>query len=425
MMKKKFHITGMTCSSCQAHVERAVGQLPGVHGAAVNLLQNTLTAEYDEDRLNAQDIIAAVRAAGYEAYAPGEASAVFLSPQRAAKEEALRLKKRFFGSLLFLLPLLYVSMGHMVSLPLPEPLAANPGLFALTQFLLMLPVVLWNRKFFTNGFSHLFSGSPNMDSLIAIGAGAAVLSGVWVLLEVVYLMGLPRSGAAAAELAGQLYFESAAMILTLVTLGKWLEARAKVKTSDAISALVRLVPQEASVLRDGKEVSVPVQGLVPGDVIVVRAGERIAADGLVIEGGGAADESALTGESVPQDKPIGAELAAGTLLASGYVELRVERTGKDTVLALAPLAVKPGYQRQGVGAALIRQGHKIAGELGYSWSLVLGSETYYPKFGYVPAEKVGIQVPEGFPSPNFMAAKLREEAAPVKGEVVYAQEFGL
>ncbi len=333
MMKKKFHITGMTCSSCQAHVERAVGQLPGVHGAAVNLLQNTLTAEYDEDRLNAQDIIAAVRAAGYEAYAPGEASAVFLSPQRAAKEEALRLKKRFFGSLLFLLPLLYVSMGHMVSLPLPEPLAANPGLFALTQFLLMLPVVLWNRKFFTNGFSHLFSGSPNMDSLIAIGAGAAVLSGVWVLLEVVYLMGLPRSGAAAAELAGQLYFESAAMILTLVTLGKWLEARAKVKTSDAISALVRLVPQEASVLRDGKEVSVPVQGLVPGDVIVVRAGERIAADGLVIEGGGAADESALTGESVPQDKPIGAELAAGTLLASGYVELRVERTGKDTVLA--------------------------------------------------------------------------------------------
>lgn len=329
-MKKKFNITGMTCSACQAHVERAVAKLPGVHSAAVNLLQNTLTAEYDEDRLGVQDIVAAVRGAGYDASAPGE-DAPAASLQRAAREEALRVKRRFWGSVGFLLPLMYVSMGHMVSLPLPHAAAHNPGLFALTQFLLTLPVLFLNRKFFTNGFKRLFVGAPNMDSLIALGSGAAAVSGVWVLFDVVYLMGVDAAAASAA--AANLYFESAAMILTLVTLGKWLEARAKVKTSDAISALVRLVPPEASVLRDGKEVKIPVQGLVPGDTVIVRAGERIAADGVITDGGGAADESALTGESVPQDKQIGMELAAGTVLASGYVEFRVERTGKDTVLA--------------------------------------------------------------------------------------------
>ena len=330
-MKKKFNVTGMTCSACQAHVEKAVAQLPGVRCAAVNLLQNTLTAEYDEERLDARDIIAAVRAAGYDAFAPGE-EAGLLSPQRAAKEEALRLKRRFVASVVFLIPLLYVAMGTMFSFPLPACLGKNPGLFALVQFLLALPVLSVNRRFFTNGFKRLVHGAPNMDSLIALGSGAAIAAGIWALFRILLLMEQP-DWTAAFEAQRELYFESAAMILTLVTLGKWLEARAKVKTSDAISALVRLIPQEASVLRGGKEVVVPVQGLVAGDVVVVRAGERIAADGVIIDGGGAADESALTGESVPQEKPIGAELAAGTLLASGYVEMRVERTGKDTVLA--------------------------------------------------------------------------------------------
>ena len=331
-MKKRFNVTGMTCSACQAHVERAVAQLPGVRYASVNLLQNTLTAEYDEERLHTQDIIAAVRAAGYDAFAPGEETG-FLSPQRAAKEEARRLKNRFIASLVFLVPLLYVAMGNMLSLPLPKGLSGNPGVFAFTQFLLALPVLSINRRFFTNGFLRLMHGAPNMDSLIALGAGAAFLSGLWSLFRIFLLMGRPDWTEAFAVSHHGLYFESGAMILTLVTLGKWLEARAKVKTSDAISALVRLMPKEASVLRGGKEVSVPVQGLVPGDIVVVRAGERIAADGVIVEGGGAADESALTGESVPQEKPIGAELAAGTLLASGYVEMRVEHTGKDTVLA--------------------------------------------------------------------------------------------
>ena len=331
-MKKKFNVTGMTCSACQAHVERAVTKLPGMRYASVNLLQNTLTAEYDEERLTAQDIIAAVRGAGYDAFAPGEETG-FLSPQRAAKDEARRLKYRFIASLVFLLPLAYVAMSGMFAFPLPKAISENPGIFALTQFLLALPVLSINRRFFTNGFKRLVQGGPNMDSLIALGAGAAVLSGLWGMFRVLALMKHPDWTSAFDTVMHGLYFESAAMILTLVTLGKWLEARAKVKTSDAISALVRLVPQEASVLRGGKEVRVPVQGLVKGDIVVVRAGERIAADGVIVEGGGAADESALTGERVPQDKPIGAELAAGTLLASGYVELRVERTGKDTVLA--------------------------------------------------------------------------------------------
>ena len=338
-MKKKFNVTGMTCSACQAHIEKAVAKLPGVRCAAVNLLQNTLIAEYDEDRLDPQDIVAAVRAAGYDAFAPGEETG-FLSPQRAAKEEASRLKYRFIASLLFLIPLFYVAMGNMCSLPLPAVLSRNPGIFALTQFLLTWPILSINRRFFTNGFKRLLRGAPNMDSLIALGAGAAVLSGLWGLFRILFLMEHPDWTAAFETAHLGLYFESAATILTLVTLGKWLEARAKVKTSDAISALVRLVPQEASVLRDGKEVAVPVEGLVAGDIIVIRAGDRIAADGVVVEGGGAADESALTGESVPQDKPIGAELAAGTLLASGYVELQVERTGKDTVLAQIILLVE-------------------------------------------------------------------------------------
>ncbi len=330
-MKQKFNVSGMTCSACQAHVEKAVSHLPGVKRAAVNLLQNSLSAEYDEALVSARDIVAAVQKAGYDARVQGDCSAE-TSPQSAAREAARQLKRRFWLSLLFLFPLMYVSMGHMAPGFLPGVLTHNPGLFALAQFVLVLPVLFLNRGFFIRGFNHLFAGTPNMDSLVALGSGAAVASGMAVLFRVVYLM----EGAdwtRAFEASSNLYFESSAMILTLVTLGKWLEARAKVKTSDAISALVRLVPAEASVLRAGKEVRIPVEGLVPGDIVLVRAGERVAADGTVTDGGGAADESALTGESVPQDKIIGSEVAAGTVLASGYLEFRVERLGKDTVLA--------------------------------------------------------------------------------------------
>lgn len=331
-MKQKFNVTGMTCSACQAHVEKAVSHLAGVKRASVNLLQNSLSAEYDESLVNARDIISAVRRAGYDAREQGSVSAAETSVSSSAREAAQQVKRRFWLSLLFLLPLMYVAMGHMVPGALPYALSHNPGLFALAQFMLALPVLFLNRGFFIRGFKHLLAGTPNMDSLVALGSGAAVVSGAAVLFRVIYLME-SSDWTAAFDASSALYFESAAMILTLVTLGKWLEARAKAKTSDAISALVRLVPSEASVLRAGKEVRIPVEGLVPGDIVIVRAGERVAADGAVTDGGGAADESALTGESVPQDKVIGSEVAAGTVLASGYIEFRVERLGKDTVLA--------------------------------------------------------------------------------------------
>lgn len=331
-MKQKFDVTGMTCSACQAHVEKAVSHLPGVRRASVNLLQNSLSAEYDEGLVSAQDVISAVRRAGYDAREQGSSSQADEPVRSAAREAARVVKRRFWLSLAFLLPLMYVSMGHMIPGSLPEALSHNPGLFALAQFVLTLPVLFLNRGFFIRGVKHLFAGTPNMDSLVALGSGAAVASGLAVLFRVIYLM-KPADWTAAFDASANLYFESAAMILTLVTLGKWLEARAKVKTSDAISTLVRLVPAEASVLRAGKEVCIPVEGLVPGDIVPVRAGERMPADGVVTDGGGAADESALTGESVPQDKMIGSEVAAGTLLAGGYIEFRVERLGKETVLA--------------------------------------------------------------------------------------------
>lgn len=330
-MKQKFDVTGMTCSACQAHLERAVSRLSGVRRVSVNLLQNSLLAEYDDSVTNTQDIISAVRQAGYDARVQGEMD-TYVSVQSAARGEALEIKRRFWLSLAFLLPLVYVSMGRMIPAPLPDVLMHNPGLFALLQFVLSLPVLFVNRGFFIRGTKHLLAGTPNMDSLVALGSGAAVLSGTAVLFRVIYFMQF-ESWTRAFEASANLYFESAAMILTLVTLGKWLEARAKVKTSDAISALVRLVPAETSVLRAGKEVRIPVEGLVQGDIVLVRAGERIPADGTVTAGGGAADESALTGESVPQDKMIGSEVAAGTLLAGGYIEFRVNRLGKETVLA--------------------------------------------------------------------------------------------
>ena len=328
-MKKTFLVSGMTCSACQAHVEKAVSRVPGVHSAVVNLLQNTLYVDYDENKLGPAEIVSAVRQAGYDVPSEKKADS---TPQALAQEQASALKARFLLSLVFLAPLMYVSMGHMAGGLLPDVITHNPGIFVLVQFLLVLPVLFLNRKFFTRGLKQLFLGAPNMDSLVALGSGAAVISGVWTLFKVLYLM-QPGNWTAAFDASGNLYFESVAMILTLVTLGKWLEARAKVKTSDAISALVRLLPGQATVLRRGKEVQIPVEGIILGDILVVRAGERIGADGEITQGGGAVDESALTGESVPQDKTTGQIVSAGTLLTSGYLQVRVLRTGKDTTLS--------------------------------------------------------------------------------------------
>lgn len=328
-MRRKFLVSGMTCSACQAHVEKAVSSVPGVRTATVNLLQNTLYVDYDENKLGPAQIVAAVRQAGYDVPAETQEPA---APQALAQAQANALKVRFWLSLVFLAPLMYVSMGHMVSGLVPRAITHNPGIFVLVQFLLLLPVLFLNRKFFTRGLKQLFLGTPNMDSLVALGSGAAAVSGVWTLFTVLHLME-PAEWTQAFEAAGNLYFESSAMILTLVTLGKWLEARAKVKTSDAISALVRLLPGQSTLLRNGKEIQIPTEGIIPGDILVVRAGERIGADSKITQGGGSVDESALTGESVPQDKTAGATVSAGTLLTSGYLQARVLRTGKDTTLS--------------------------------------------------------------------------------------------
>ncbi len=310
--KQTFFITGMTCAACAAHVEHAALSVSGVKTAAVNLLQNQLTltvaAGFDAQALNL-----AIAAAGYGVAAPAK---------QADRQEEFALKKRFWFSVAFLLPLLYVSMGSMLGW-VPEKIVQNPAVFAGIQGMLALPVLWLNRAFFTRGGKLLLAGAPNMDSLVALGSGAAFISGVWALVQIL------QSG----QSLHALYFESSAMILTLVTLGKWLEARAKGKTTAAVAALVALVPQEAVRLENGKEVRIAAEKVRSGDTLVVRAGSRIAADGMVISGSGAVDESALTGESVPVEKVSGARVAAGTINTEGYFEMRALHTGADTALA--------------------------------------------------------------------------------------------
>lgn len=304
-MKQIFDITGMSCAACQARVEKAVRALNGVHRADVNLLQNVLQAEYDPARITPEQIALAVIQAGY-----GAAVRVADKPSGVFSKESGLLKRRFFLSLLFLLPLIYVSSGPMWGVYVP----ASTGWI---QLLLTLPVLILNRTFFVRGLKRLFTGVPDMDSLVALGVGAAVLSG---------LAGLRSAGQ-------PVYFESAAMILTLITLGKWLEARAKAKTSGAITALVQLMPVSVRVKRGDTEETLPAERLQEGDILLVRSGERMGADAVVTAGNGTADESALTGESLPQDKFPGKIIRAGTLLVSGYIQARVTQAGRDTVLS--------------------------------------------------------------------------------------------
>ncbi len=302
-MKQLFDISGMSCAACQARIERAVRALPGVKQADVNLLQNRLQVTFDAEALTTEKIEAVVRQLGY-GISPHQTGAHGPSAHEL-------LKRRFLRSLCFLLPLMYVAGGRVHFIP--------AGWNGVVQFLLTCPILWLNRAFFISGLTHLRALAPNMDSLVSLGAGASVLSGVWTAFS--------------GSQTPVFYFESAAMILTLVTLGKWLEARAKNKTTSAISALVRLVPPTANVLKNGAEETVQAAQLREGDVLVLRAGQRVAADAQVSQGAGAADESALTGESLPQDKLPGSLLSAGTLLVSGYVQARITRTGEKTTLA--------------------------------------------------------------------------------------------
>lgn len=322
MMTEQFAVTGMTCAACSAHVEKAVSRLSGVQSAPVNLMLGSMTVTYDEKAVTEGDIIAAVKAAGYGA---SPASQTDQGQLRRDQDAALRRrKKHLIWSVVFLVPLFYLSMGHMMGLPLPQVLHTRPLLLACLQLALVIPILILNRNYFTVGFSRLVKLSPNMDSLVAVGAAAGL---VYSLIE----MGLLAAG----QVSGMpdLYFESAGMILTLVTVGKYLEERSRGKTTGAISALLALAPESAVVRRQGQELTIPTEEIVAGDTVIVRQGGRIPVDGVITDGHAAVDESAITGESLPVEKVPGDAVTSATVTSSGYLELRATRVGGDTTLS--------------------------------------------------------------------------------------------
>ncbi|EMB26177.1 heavy metal translocating P-type ATPase [Treponema denticola] len=346
--KIKFNITGMTCSACSSHVQRAVEKLEGAAEVQVNLLTNSMSVNYDEAILGTDKIIEAVEKAGYGASladslknsssnknsAGGKTSGTRSFQNDAAKLERDKIKKRLILSLVFMIPLFYVSMGHMASLPIPHFLHGieNALIFSFTQFLLALPVLIINKKFFTGGFKAFLNKAPNMDSLVAVGSGAALIYGIFAIYKMAYGMG--HGDMETVRLfAGDLYFESAAMILTLVTLGKFLEANAKGKTSQAITKLMNLKPKTALVIRNGNEEEIPVEEIVKGDLILIKPGFSIPVDGIIVEGNSSVDEAAITGESLPVEKTAGDKVVSASINLSGTFTFKAERVGDDTTLS--------------------------------------------------------------------------------------------
>ena len=335
-MKQQFTVTGMTCSACSAHVERAVSKVDGVSDLAVSLLTNSMSVTYDESKTSPQVIIAAVTAAGYGASlsAPQGKQTPSEPKEHALQRELAAMKHRLIWSFAFLIPLFYISMGHMLGAPLPDFLIGmeNALTFALTQLLLTLPILYLNDKYYKVGFRKLLQLAPNMDSLIAVGSAAALIYGLFAIYRIGW--GLGHGDMELVERYHMdLYFESAGMILTLITLGKFLETRSKGKTGEAIARLMDLTPKTATVLRDGAEVEIPVEEVRLGDRVLVRPGAAIAVDGVIVEGASAVDESALTGESLPVEKTVGDKVAAASINRSGVFVFEAQRVGEDTTLA--------------------------------------------------------------------------------------------
>ncbi len=338
-MKEKYTITGMTCSACSARVDKCVRKLDGVKDVNVNLLTNSMSVIYDETILPAASIVSAVTDAGYGAF-PEKASANAKSSAQSAQkpdvlaDQAKSMKHRLIISFAFLIPLMYVSMGSMMGLPLPGFLTGmeNAVAFGLTQFLLCLPIIYVNRKYYQVGFKTLLHGAPNMDTLIAIGSSAALIYGVFAIYRIGYGLGTHNM-----ELVHQyhmdLYFESAAMILALITLGKTLEARSKGKTGEAISKLMDLAPETALVERDGVQLEIPSADVLSGDIVLVKPGSRIPVDGVILEGSSSLDEAAITGESIPVEKGPGDTVVSATINKTGFFKFRATKVGDDTTLA--------------------------------------------------------------------------------------------
>ena len=356
-MKLKFNVTGMTCAACSARVEKVTSAVAGVEKAEVNLLAGTMQVEASEDVSAA--IIAAVTKAGYGATVPG-AKKLEKKEEKNPQETALKeMKKRIIGSSVCLIILMYFTMGHMVGLPVPHWYHGleNALVAALLQFFLTLPPVYLNRVYYSRGLKALWNKAPNMDSLIAVGSIASLVYGVAALFRMAWGMG--HGDWEIVKLYSEnLYFESAAMILTLITLGKFLETRAKGRTGDAIRALMDLSPKTAMVLKNGVETEVPVEDVRVGDMIVVRSGGSIPVDGTVVEGRGSVDQSALTGESVPVEKLPGDAVAAATINTEGYLKFRADKVGEDTTLAQVIRMVE---EAGGSKAPIARLADKIAG----------------------------------------------------------------
>ena len=331
---KQYIVTGMTCSACQNRVEKAVSKVPGVTSCSVSLLTNSMGVEGD---VKEADIIHAVEKAGYEASVKGENKAQSKSAEEDALEdkETPKLKKRLLYSVVFLVLLMYITMGHnMWNFPVPGFLVHNHLGLAIIQMLLALVVMFINRAFFINGFKTLFALSPNMDTLIALGSSVSFAWSFYVLMKMTYLVTSGVSNMNLMELYhNELYFESAAMIPALITVGKMLEAKAKGKTTDALKSLMKLAPKTATIIKDNQEVLVNIEEVQVGDIFIVKPGESIPVDGVVIEGESAVNESALTGESIPVDKEINDSVSAATINASGYLKCKATRIGKDTTLS--------------------------------------------------------------------------------------------
>lgn len=348
MVKEKYNVTGMTCSACSARVEKAVGKLENIGSVSVNLLTNTMQVEYPEDKLNSETIISAVEKAGY--------GASLINNRKENKKQNLgsedkpvdnsakeieAMKKRLTWSVIFLLPTMYIAMHQMLSmwfgLPVPAVVAEifdgkeNAISFAFSQFLLILPILYLNKKYFINGFKNLYHGAPNMDSLVGLGSAASALFGVFAIFRMGYGLG-HGDMLLVEEYSKNLYFESAGTIVTLITVGKYLEAKAKGSTSEALKKLMSLEPKTAKVIRDGEEVEISVEDLSVGDEVVVRPGESIPADGVIIKGSTSVDESVITGESMPVDKMTGDKVTSATINRSGYIHFTAKRVGEDSTI---------------------------------------------------------------------------------------------
>ena len=368
MKKEQFTITGMTCSACSARVEKAVAKVDGTKDVSVNLLTNSMQLEYDEAKTSVPAIIKAVVDAGYGASVKGKQAAAKAAPQEdPVKKSIAEMKHRLVWSIAFLLPTMYISMHglfeKLFGLPVPQIVGAvfdgpqNAIVFAFSQFLLVLPIMYLNRRYYIAGFRNLFRGAPNMDSLVGMGSMAAALFGAFAIFRMGWGFG-HGDMALVQEYSTNLYFESAGMIVTLITVGKYLEARAKGQTSKALEKLMDLAPKQACVVRGGVEQTIPAEELVAGDEIVVRPGERIPADGVVLSGTTSVDESAITGEPIPVEKQAGDKVTSATINKQGSIHFSAERVGEDTTISQIIRLVDEASASK---APIARMADKIAG----------------------------------------------------------------